>query len=149
MYNSQKGLTMARKIIYLLLIVLIFLTGCKKEEEKEYTSMDVAGAIADISSDEDGNVLIKLVDGRMFTLGNLKGEKGEQGEKGDQGERGEPGKNGLNGKNGADGKDSYGELKIELSPSDINVDSIGKIDADIVIDKSKEIITEIKNGINH
>ena len=67
---------MARKIIYLLLIVLIFLTGCKKEEEKEYTSMDVAGAIADISSDEDGNVLIKLVDGRMFTLGNLKGEKG-------------------------------------------------------------------------
>ena len=37
---------MARKIIYLLLIVLIFLTGCKKEEEKEYTSMDVAGAIA-------------------------------------------------------------------------------------------------------
>ena len=146
---------MARKIIYLLLIVLIFLTGCKKEEEKEYTSMDVAEAIADISSDEDGNVLIKLVDGRMFTLGNLKGEKGdqgekgEQGEKGDQGERGEPGKNGLNGKNGADGKDSYGELKIELSPSDINVDSIGKIDADIVIDKSKEIITEIKNGINH
>ena len=134
---------MARKIIYLLLIVLIFLTGCKKEEEKEYTSMDVAEAIADISSDEDGNVLIKLVDGRMFTLGNLKGEKG------DQGERGEPGKNGLNGKNGADGKDSYGELKIELSPSDINVDSIGKIDADIVIDKSKEIITEIKNGINH
>ena len=134
---------MARKIIYLLLIVLIFLTGCKKEEEKEYTAMDVAGAIADISSDEDGNVLIKLVDGRMFTLGNLKGEKG------DQGERGEPGKNGLNGKNGADGKDSYGELKIELSPSDINVDSIGKIDADIVIDKSKEIITEIKNGINH
>ena len=134
---------MARKIIYLLLIVLIFLTGCKKEEEKEYTAMDVAGAIADISSDEDGNVLIKLVDGRMFTLGNLKGEKG------DQGEKGEPGKSGLNGKNGADGKDSYGELKIELSPSDINVDSIGKIDADIVIDKSKEIITEIKNGINH
>ena len=72
---------MARKIIYLLLIVLIFLTGCKKEEEKEYTAMDVAGAIADISSDEDGNVLIKLVDGRMFTLGNLKGEKGDQGEK--------------------------------------------------------------------
>ena len=134
---------MARKIIYLLLIVLIFLTGCKKEEEKEYTAMDVAGAIADISSDEDGNVLIKLVDGRMFTLGNLKGEKGEQGEKG------EPGKSGLNGRNGEDGKDSYGELKIELSPSDINVDSIGKIDADIVIDKSKEIITEIKNGINH
>ena len=134
---------MARKIIYLLLIVLIFLTGCKKEEEKEYTAMDVAGAIADISSDEDGNVLIKLVDGRMFTLGNLKGEKG------DQGEKGEPGKSGLNGRNGEDGKDSYGELKIELSPSDINVDSIGKIDADIVIDKSKEIITEIKNGINH
>ena len=26
---------MARKIIYLLLIVLIFLTGCKKEEEKD------------------------------------------------------------------------------------------------------------------
>ena len=41
---------MARKIIYLLLIVLIFLTGCKKEEEKEYTAMDVAGAIADIGT---------------------------------------------------------------------------------------------------
>ena len=104
---------MARKIIYLLLIVLIFLTGCKKEEEKEYTAMDVAGAIADISSDEDGNVLIKLVDGRMFTLGNLKGEKGEQGEKG------EPGKSGLNGKNGEDGKDSYGNINIEITPGEI------------------------------
>lgn len=110
---------MARKIIYLLLIVLIFLTGCKKEEEKEYTSMDVAGAIADISSDEDGNVLIKLVDGRMFTLGNLKGEKGDQGEKGEQGVQGDPGKNGLNGKNGEDGKDSYGNINIEITPGEI------------------------------
>lgn len=140
---------MTKKFIYLLLIILLLLTGCAKEEEKEYTTMDVAGAIADITSDEEGNVLIKLVDGRMFTLGNLKGEKGDQGEKGEQGEQGEPGKNGLNGKKGEDGKDSYGELVIELNPSDINIDTIGKIDADLIIDKSKEIITEIKNGINH
>lgn len=110
---------MTKKFIYLLLIILLLLMGCAKEEEKEYTAMDVAGAIADITSDEEGNVLIKLVDGRMFTLGNLKGEKGDQGEKGEQGEQGEPGKNGLNGKNGEDGKDSYGNITIEITPDKI------------------------------
>ena len=127
---------MTKKFIYLLLIILLLLTGCAKEEEKEYTSMDVAGAIADITSDEEGNVLIKLIDGRMFTLGNLKGEKGDQGEKGEQGEQGEPGKNGLNSKNGEDGKDSYGNITIEIKP-------------DQIIDQTNETLDDLRDLIEN
>lgn len=113
----------------------------------EYTEEEIAGAIADISNDEAGNVLIKQADGRLFVLENLKGEKGNPGEKGVRGEQGESGKNGLNGSNGQDGRYSYGDIVIDLKPADVNIDSIfennNNIDIDIVIDKTKSLIDKI------
>lgn len=106
-------------ICFISLFIILNLSACQKETKTEYTEVDVAKAIADITSDEDGNVIIKLVDGRMFVLGNLKGEKGEQGEKGQQGEKGEPGQDGKNGLNGKDGKDSYGNINISLTPDQL------------------------------
>ena len=108
-----------KKILITITVLIILLTGCQKKETNQYTELEVAKAIADISSDEEGNVLIKLIDGRIFTLGNLKGEKGEQGEKGETGEKGEPGQDGKNGLNGKDGKDSYGNINISLTPDQI------------------------------
>lgn len=140
---------MKKSFLYIFIVViLVSLTGCKKEETTvEYTEEEIAGAIAGISNDEDGNVLIKLADGRLFVLDNLKGEKGNPGEKGERGEQGESGKNGLNGSNGQDGRYSYGDIVIELNPADVNIDSIfennNNIDIDIVIDKTKSFIYKI------
>lgn len=86
------------------IVLLIALCGCTVKADAE----QVAAAIANISSDSKGNVLIELIDGRQFSLGNLKGEKGD---KGDPGRDGKDGTNGINGKdgtngiNGSDGKD--------------------------------------------
>lgn len=63
-------------------------------------STDMAKAISDIYAVENGDVMIKLVDGRTFSLGNMKGAKGDSGE---DGKDGRDGKDGLNGENGADG----------------------------------------------
>lgn len=123
----------------------ILLSGCSssKEDIPEYTAEEIAGAIADISDDEEGNVIIKLADGRMFVLSNLKGDKGDPGETGKKGEQGEPGKNGLNGADGKDGRDSYGDIDVEIKP-EMNIDSLfdsdNKVDIDIVIDKTKTVI---------
>lgn len=133
------------KIIILLFCVLMLLSGCgsAKEDIPEYTTEEIVGAIADISDDEDGNVIIKLVDGRMFVLSNLKGDKGDPGETGEKGEQGEPGRNGLNGSDGNDGRDSYGDIDVEINPEfDIGslIDTDNKLDIDIVIDKESGII---------
>ncbi|MGM9958594.1 MAG: hypothetical protein ACI32B_05015 [Erysipelotrichaceae bacterium] len=54
-----------KKSLLFMFVVLMFvsLAGCKKEEAAvDYTEEEIAGAIADISNDDDGNVLIKLAD---------------------------------------------------------------------------------------
>ena len=55
-----------KKIISLLLITLIALClfGC--QSSKETTSKEVADSIADISADEEGNVMVTLVNGKSF-----------------------------------------------------------------------------------
>ena len=94
-------------------LMLVSLYGCKNE----ITSDDVSKAIADIYSDNEGNVTIALSDGREFNLGNMKGEKGDKGDKGDPGING---KDGINGKNGVDGKDgsngSDGKDGVDAAP---------------------------------
>lgn len=92
---------------------------CSCAAEQKLSKQEVAESISDISSDEEGNVSIVLEDGRVFSLGNFKGEKGEDGVDGEitiqtitkngkdgkNGTNGKDGSNGIDGKNGADGKD--------------------------------------------
>lgn len=94
-------------------LILAGMLLCSCTEEHKISKQEVAESISDISSDEEGNVSIVLEDGRVFSLGNLKGEKGEDGVDGKDGEttiqtitkNGKDGSNGIDGKNGADGKD--------------------------------------------
>ena len=58
----------------------------------EIPSDDISRAIADIYSENEGNVTIVLTDGRVFNLGNMKGDKG------DPGINEKDGKYGINGK---------------------------------------------------
>ena len=106
-------------IIIVSALLLTALCGCKSE----ITADDVSKAIADIYSDNEGNVTIALSDGREFNLGNMKGEKGDKGDKGDKGApgiNGIDGKDGINGKDGVDGKDgtngSDGKDGINATP---------------------------------
>ena len=128
---------MKKILIYLTsLFILLTLFACQKNKTDECTELDVAKAIADIKSDEEGNVIIELIDGRIFMIGNLKGEKGDQGEKGEQGEKGDPGIDGKNGLNGQDGKDSYGNINISITP-------------DQIIDGTNEAIDNIRDIIDN
>lgn len=94
-------------------LILAGVLLCSCAVEQKISKQEVAESISDISSDEEGNVSIVLEDGRVFSLGNLKGEKGEDGVDGKDGEttiqtitkNGKDGSNGIDGKNGADGKD--------------------------------------------
>lgn len=83
---------------------------CSCITEQKISKQEVAESISDISSDEEGNVSIVLEDGRVFSLGNFKGEKGEDGVDGEITiqtitKNGKDGSNGIDGKNGVDGKD--------------------------------------------
>ncbi len=100
-------------------LILAGVLLCSCAVEQKISKQEVAESISDISSDEEGNVSIVLEDGRVFSLGNLKGEKGEDGvdgkdgettiqtitKKGKDGKNGKDGSNGIDGKNGTDGKD--------------------------------------------
>lgn len=94
-------------------LILAGVLLCSCAVEQKISKQEVAESISEISSDEEGNVSIVLEDGRVFSLGNLKGEKGEDGVDGKDGEttiqtitkNGKDGSNGIDGKNGADGKD--------------------------------------------
>lgn len=94
-------------------LILAGVLLCSCAVEQKISKQEVAESISDISSDEEGNVSIVLEDGRVFSLGNLKGEKGEDGVDGKDGEttiqtitkNGKDGSNGIDGKNGTDGKD--------------------------------------------
>ena len=100
-------------------LILAGMLLCSCTTEQKISKQEVAESISDISSDEEGNVSIVLEDGRVFSLGNLKGEKGKDGEDGEttiqtitkngkdgkNGIDGKDGKNGSNGLNGKDGKD--------------------------------------------
>ena len=88
-------------------LILAGMLLCSCTAEQKISKQEVAESISDISSDEEGNVSIVLEDGRVFSLGNLKGEKGEDGETTIQTitKNGKDGSNGIDGKNGADGKD--------------------------------------------
>mgnify|MGYP004467623027 CR=1 FL=1 len=100
-------------------LILAGVLLCSCAVEQKISKQEVAESISDISSDEEGNVSIVLEDGRVFSLGNLKGEKGEDGVDGEtaiqtitkngkdgkNGTNGKDGSNGIDGKNGADGKD--------------------------------------------
>jgi hypothetical protein len=100
-------------------LILAGMLLCSCATEQKLSKQEVAESISDISSDEEGNVSIVLEDGRVFSLGNLKGEKGKDGEDGEttiqtitkngkdgkNGTNGKDGSNGIDGKNGADGKD--------------------------------------------
>ena len=100
-------------------LILAGMLLCSCTTEQKISKQEVAESISDISSDEEGNVSIVLEDGRVFSLGNLKGEKGKDGEDGEttiqtitkngkdgkNGTNGKDGSNGIDGKNGADGKD--------------------------------------------
>lgn len=94
-------------------LILAGMLLCSCAAEHKISKQEVAESISDISSDEEGNVSIVLEDGRVFSLGNLKGEKGKDGVDGKDGEttiqtitkNGKDGSNGIDGKNGADGKD--------------------------------------------
>ena len=97
-------------------LILAGMLLCSCAAEHKISKQEVAESISDISSDEEGNVSIVLEDGRVFSLGNLKGEKGKAGEDGEttiqtitkngkDGKNGIDGKNGSNGLNGKDGKD--------------------------------------------
>lgn len=100
-------------------LILAGMLLCSCTTEHKISKQEVAESISDISSDEEGNVSIVLEDGRVFSLGNLKGEKGEDGVDGEtaiqtitkngkdgkNGTNGKDGSNGIDGKNGADGKD--------------------------------------------
>lgn len=97
-------------------LILAGMLLCSCITEHKISKQEVAESISDISSDEEGNVSIVLEDGRVFSLGNLKGEKGKDGEDGEttiqtitkngkDGKNGIDGKNGSNGLNGKDGKD--------------------------------------------
>lgn len=103
-------------------LILAGMLLCSCTTEHKISKQEVAESISDISSDEEGNVSIVLEDGRVFSLGNLKGEKGEDGVDGKDGEttiqtitkngkdgkngtNGKDGSNGIDGKNGTDGKD--------------------------------------------
>lgn len=100
-------------------LILAGVLLCSCAVEQKISKQEVAESISDILSDEEGNVSIVLEDGRVFSLGNLKGEKGEDGVDGKDGEttiqtitkngkngkNGKDGSNGIDGKNGTDGKD--------------------------------------------
>lgn len=91
-------------------LILAGMLLCSCTTEQKLSKQEVAESISDISSDEEGNVSIVLEDGRVFSLGNLKGEKGKDGEDGETTiqtitKNGKDGSNGIDGKNGADGKD--------------------------------------------
>ncbi|MEE0558956.1 MAG: hypothetical protein UC361_05915 [Bulleidia sp.] len=91
-------------------LILAGMLLCSCAAEHKISKQEVAESISDISSDEEGNVSIVLEDGRVFSLGNLKGEKGKDGEDGETTiqtitKNGKDGSNGIDGKNGADGKD--------------------------------------------
>lgn len=91
-------------------LILAGMLLCSCTTEHKISKQEVAESISDISSDEEGNVSIVLEDGRVFSLGNLKGEKGKDGEDGETTiqtitKNGKDGSNGIDGKNGADGKD--------------------------------------------
>ncbi len=105
-------------ILIISLLTLFTLFGCNKN--KDITAKEVADSIADISTDNEGNVMVTLINGKTFSLGNLKGEKGEKGDKGDKGDvgpqgpagpqgpqglQGVAGVSGSNGRDGANGKD--------------------------------------------
>ena len=105
-------------------LILAGMLLCSCAAEQKLSKQEVAESISDISSDEEGNVSIVLEDGRVFSLGNLKGEKGKDGEDGEttiqtitkngkdgkNGTNGKDGSNGIDGKNGADGKDGKNEI---------------------------------------
>ena len=56
-------------------LILAGMLLCSCAAEQKLSKQEVAESISDISSDEEGNVSIVLEDGRVFSLGNLKGEK--------------------------------------------------------------------------
>ena len=89
--------------ILLVGLLLLCLSGCQKANKP--TPKEVADSIADISSDSDGNVMITLVNGKQFTLGNLKGADGKDGKDGKDGINGLNGRDGINGANGVNGAD--------------------------------------------
>lgn len=105
-------------------LILAGMLLCSCTTEHKISKQEVAESISDISSDEEGNVSIVLEDGRVFSLGNLKGEKGKDGEDGEttiqtitkndkdgkNGTNGKDGSNGIDGKNGADGKNGSNGL---------------------------------------
>ena len=119
-------------------LILAGMLLCSCTTEQKLSKQEVAESISDISSDEEGNVSIVLEDGRVFSLGNLKGEKGKDGEDGEttiqtitkngkdgkNGTNGKDGSNGIDGKNGADGisgKDGVnGKDGIGIKNSTIN-----------------------------
>lgn len=96
-------------------LILAGMLLCSCAAEQKLSKQEVAESISDISSDEEGNVSIVLEDGRVFSLGNLKGEKGKDGEDGETTiqtitKNGKDGSNGIDGKNGTDGKDGSNGL---------------------------------------
>ena len=98
-----------KKIICIAFTLFLFLPlfGCKAKSN-DASAVSVAESISDITSDENGNVIIKLADGRAFSLDGLKGKDGADGKDGKDGKDGANGLNGrdgINGINGVDGKD--------------------------------------------
>ncbi len=88
-------------VVFISLFTVLMLFGC--DSKKDYTAQDVADSIADISADNEGNVIVTLVNGKTFSLGNMNGEKGDKGDNGDKGDTGERGAQGLQGIQGPQG----------------------------------------------
>ena len=70
-------------IVSISILTILMLFGCGSK--KDYTAQDVADSIADIAADDEGNVVVTLVNGKTFLLGNMKGDKGDKGDKGSDG----------------------------------------------------------------
>lgn len=120
-------------------LILAGVLLCSCAVEQKISKQEVAESISDISSDEEGNVSIVLEDGRVFSLGNLKGEDGVDGKDGEitiqtitkngkdgkNGTNGKDGSNGIDGKNGADGKDGKNGIN-GLNGKDGKAGTLGK-----------------------
>jgi len=88
-------------IVSISILTILMLFGCGSK--KDYTAQDVADSIADIAADDEGNVVVTLVNGKTFLLGNMKGDKGDKGDKGERGPQGLQGAQGPQGLQGAQG----------------------------------------------